>query len=250
MKLRLESLLTGSVQPLGPRAAPSGIHKLPVTGRVWLSRTGFVGDEQGDTKHHGGPEKAVHHYAFDHYPRWRAELGEREVLRRPGAFGENFSTCGLTEKDVAVGDIFRVGQALIQVSQGRQPCWKLNHRFDCRDMAIKVQASGMTGWYYRVLEPGFVEPEDELALVDRITPEWTITRLWRALYVDTLNFDELAAMAALAHLPDGWRQYAVKRLATRQVEDWSRRLSGDRPSAGQLDNPPNRKDQHDAPGQS
>lgn len=221
-------LMTGAVQPLGPQATPSAIDKRAVSGRVWLGREGLAGDAQGDRKHHGGLEKAVHHYAFEHYEAWRETIGERDVLNRPGAFGENLSSTGLTEADIAIGDTFRAGEAVVQVSQGRQPCWKLNLRFGVPDMSRRVQTTGRTGWYYRVLEEGFVAEGDELVLVDRISPDWTLGRLQRALYVDTLNFDELAAMAALTHLPDNWRRYAARRLETRQIEDWSSRLTGEK----------------------
>lgn len=221
----VEDILAGSVAPLGPRGAPSAIDKRPVTGRVRVGLEGLACDAQGDRKHHGGPEKALHHYARDHYPTWRQLIGPRALLDTPGAFGENLTTNGLTEESVAVGDTFRLGGALLQVSQGRQPCWKLNARFAVPDMALRVQQTGLTGWYYRVLEEGYIKRGDELRLVDRLSPEWTLRRLWRALYVDTMNLDELAAMSTLSHLADGWRGYAEKRLATRQVEDWSRRLS-------------------------
>lgn len=223
----IDKILIGAVAPLGPRAAPSGIDKHPIEGRVFLGPEGFAGDAQGDRKHHGGVEKAVHHYAYDHYAHWISTIGNRDVLTKPGAFGENLSTRGMTEQDVAIGDTFRLGHAVLQISQGRQPCWKLNARFETADMAVRVQKSGMTGWYYRVLETGYVELGDELHLVDRISPEWTIQRLWRVLYVDTMNRDELAAMIGLDHLPESWRNYAHKRLQTRQVEDWSRRLHGE-----------------------
>lgn len=223
----VDEILIGAIAPLGPRAAPSGIDKHQVRSRLYLGPEGFAGDAQGDLKHHGGIEKAVHQYAYEHYAHWIATLGYRDVLTRPGAFGENLSTRGLTEQDVAIGDTFRLGQAVLQVSQGRQPCWKLNTRFDTADMAIRVQKSGLTGWYYRVLESGYVESSDELQLQDRISPEWTIQRLWRVLYVDTMNRDELVAMVELDHLPESWRGHARKRLQTQQVEDWSRRLEGE-----------------------
>lgn len=221
-----DEILTGSLAPLGPRAAPSGIDKRPVAGRLFLGREGLAGDAQGDRKHHGGPEKALHHYPFEHYALWNAALGARDLLTKPGAFGENLSTRGLTEDEVALGDVFSLGGARIQVSQGRQPCWRLNARFGVPDMALRVQTSGRTGWYYRVIEEGFVAAGEALILQDRISPDWTIRRLWRVLYVDVLNREELAAMADLAHLPEGWRGYARRRLQTREVEDWSRRLQG------------------------
>lgn len=222
--VRLDQLLVGQVAPLGETT--SGIAKAPVAGPLRLTPTGFDGDAQADTRVHGGPDKAVHHYPFDHYAPWRAEVGERPVLSAPGGFGENLSTLGLDERAVAAGDVFRLGSAVIEVSQGRQPCWKLNLRLDVPDMALRVQTSGRTGWYYRVLEPGLVAPGDAFQLLDRRSPDWTIHRLWRTLYVDTLNRDELAAMAALDHLPEGWRKHARRRLESRRVEDWSARLNG------------------------
>jgi MOSC domain-containing protein YiiM len=139
---------------------------------------------------------------------------------------ENISTAGLTEAEVAVGDTFRLGDALIQVSQGRQPCWKLNHRFGVADMARRVQQAGRTGWYYRVLQTGTVTPGDRLELIDRLAPDWTLRRLWHALYVDRMNLVELEGIAELDVLAEGWRKYALRRLESRRVEDWSARLDG------------------------
>ena len=220
------TLLTGHARQLPGSDALSGIMKTLADGPLRLGPEGFEGDEQADRRVHGGVEKAVHHYPLDHYPLWRDELGERSALDAAGGFGENISATGLTENTIAVGDIFRLGTALVQVSQGRQPCWKLNHRFGVPDMARRVQQTGRTGWYYRVLEQGVVATGDRLTLVDRIAPDWTLRRLWRALYVDRLNLDELEGMAALDVLAEGWRKYAVRRLASGRVEDWRNRLDG------------------------
>ncbi|HVX35320.1 MAG TPA: MOSC domain-containing protein [Hyphomicrobium sp.] len=222
----INQILIGGIAPLGPQAIPSGIRKSPVNGRIFLGHEGLMGDAQGDRQHHGGPEKALHHYAFDHYAYWLGIIGERTILDQPGAFGENLSTTGLTEDEAALGDTFRIGQAVIQISQGRQPCWKLNARFDVSDMALRVQRTGFTGWYYRVIENGFIDVGDELVLVDRLSPDWTIRRMWRAFYVDTMNLDELTAMSELTHLSESWRAQARRRLKTLEVENWSRRLQG------------------------
>lgn len=226
MKTKVDQLLVGSVQAIPGHEVKSGIVKRPVMSRLMLRKDGFETDAQADLKHHGGLEKAVHHYPFERYESWCELIGEQAVLSQPGAFGENISTTGLTEQSVAIGDRFRFGDALIEVSQGRQPCWKLNLRFGVPSMAKQVQKSGMTGWYYRVLEEGYCEAGQELELVERISPDWTLHRLWKTLYVDVLNREELAGMAALEHLPDGWRGYAERRLQTMQVEDWSKRLTG------------------------
>lgn len=222
----LLSLRIGEIAPLGTRGAPSGIAKTAVAGPLALSETGFAGDMQGDTVRHGGPEKAVHHYPFDHYAAWLRDLGPHPLLAAPGAFGENLSTAGLTEDTVAIGDVFRLGTAILEVSQGRQPCWRLNERFGRAGMARAVQTTGRTGWYYRVLEPGTVAPGDSLVRIDRHAPEWTLTRIWRTFYVDPLNRRELEGIAALDRLAEGWRNHAVRRLESNKIEDWTRRLSG------------------------
>ncbi len=224
--VRVDMLLTGALAPLGPRKIPSGIIKTPVDGPTFLGSEGLVTDRQGDLKNHGGTDKAVHHYSIDHYATWSREIGTRDVLTRAGAFGENFSSAGLGERDIAIGDVFSVGGAIVEVSQGRLPCWKLNHRFDVPDMALRVQESGRTGWYYRVLQPGKIAPGDGLVALDRVTPEWTIARLHRLFYIDPFSPDELAEAAALTHLAEGWRKCARRRLESRRVEDWTPRLTG------------------------
>lgn len=220
------TLLTGGLVPLPGGGEPSGIAKTPVDGPRYLGLEGFEGDQQGDRKAHGGPEKAVHHYALDHYPGWLAELGQRPALLGAGGFGENISTVGMDEETVAIGDIFRVGGALVQISQGRQPCWKLNRRFDVDDMAYRVQKTGKTGWYYRVLETGLVASGDPMTLVDRVAADWPLRRIWRTFYVDPMNREELQGIVELAALSEGWRIRAARRLERGKVEDWTTRLRG------------------------
>ncbi|KQQ91021.1 MOSC domain-containing protein [Aureimonas sp. Leaf324] len=229
--VQLEALLIGRVRPLGSRGAPSGIRKMAVAGPVALRTTGFDGDEQGDPVRHGGPEKAVHHYPLEHYAAWQEDLGPQRLLGRPGAFGENLSTYGITERHVAIGDVFEIGTARIEVSQGRQPCWKLNERFGLPDMAKRVQGTGRTGWYYRVLQTGMVGPSDRLTLVHRHSPDWTVERVWRVFYIDTLNRGELTRLSEVERLANGWREHALRRLRSGAVEDWTSRLVRERPKA-------------------
>lgn len=215
----------GRALPFGPNGEPSAIDKRSVGGMVRITSTGLEGDEQGDPLHHGGSEKALHHYPAEHYAAWCRELPDVGADRWSiGAFGENLSTVGLVEGDVCVGDVFRLGCACIQVSQARQPCWKLNVRFGRADMSRRVQATGRTGWYYRVLEAGDAAPGDELRLVDRPLPEWPLARLLHHLYVDPLDRPRLEAMATLPLLAESWRKIAAQRLASGQIEQWSRRL--------------------------
>lgn len=225
--VRIDTVLVGAVAPFGPPGRTSAIAKTPVDGPRAVGPEGFLDDAQADRRVHGGPEKAIHHYPQDHHAAWRAELGgETPLLGQPGAFGENIATMGVTEADVCVGDVYRAGTAVLQVAQARMPCWKLNHRFAVPDMAKRVQATGRTGWYYRVLEPGAVGPGDTLERLERHHPDWPLTRLLRILTVDMLNRDELAAMAALPLLSPGWRTLAARRLERQAVEDWDGRLNG------------------------
>jgi len=221
----IRKVLTGRLAPLGRHGVASGIFKKPRDGAVRVTQDGLIGDEQGDRKHHGGPEKAVHHYAFDHYSYWRDQYPElAPVLAAAGAFGENVSSEGLTESDVCVGDTYRVGSTTLQVSQARQPCWRLNERFGMTTMARKVQETGRTGWYYRVLEEGQIEAGDRFELLERPFEDWTLRRILEALYHDMLNRDELAQLAELTLLSNSWRELARRRLERGTVEDWSRRL--------------------------
>ena len=221
--LTVLEIRVGSPKPFGPKGEPSAIDKRPTAGPVLADTGGIVGDAQGDPRRHGGPDKAIHAYPATHYPLWRTELPELAGRLRPGAFGENLVIEGAIEASVCLGDRFRLGAALLEVSQGRQPCWKLNVRFGRPDMARLVQATGRSGWYFRVLEPGAIEAGN--AILDaRPNPDWTLARVSRLLYHDRLNRPDLAAFAALPGLTDSWRRLAEARLASGRTEDWSARI--------------------------
>ena len=221
----VDAVLRGRAVPYTRPGTRSGIDKQVVDGPVAVGTLGLAGDEQGDTRAHGGPDKAVHHYAFEHYAPWRAELGALLVLSRPGAFGENLSTHGVTEAGICLGDRVRVGSVLLEVSQSRQPCWRLNDRFGVPDMARRVQQTSRTGWYYRVLEPGTLQAGDALRLVARPWSEWPLSRLIDVLYHQAIDAGVLQAMSALPLTPS-WRRLVDARLARGRIEDWSARMDG------------------------
>src|SRR5690606_10840801 len=223
--IRIDALLTGAAVPYTRPSSRSGIAKSPRSGSVRIGELGLEGDEQGDLRVHGGVDKAVHHYPFDHYAAWRAELGELPVLATPGAFGENISSRGLDEGTVCLGDRYALGSAVLEVSQGRQPCWKLNDRFGVRDMARRVQDTGRTGWYYRVLQPGSAQAGDALLLLDCTWPAGPLRRLMRLLADRVLDPVQLGAALELPLVPS-WRKLVERRLASSQVEDWGRRIDG------------------------
>lgn len=173
-ELCLDTLLTGRAQDFTRPGSRSAIAKSPRREALRVTALGLAGDEQGDPRIHGGVDKAIHHYPHEHYAKWAAELGEHPLLTKAGAFGENFSTTGWTEEDVCLGDRIRAGTALLELSQGRMPCWKLSDRFGIKDMAWRMQETGRTGWYYRVLEEGVVAADGSLQLVERPHGDWSL----------------------------------------------------------------------------
>lgn len=222
----VESILVGTVRHVGEPPFTSAISKRPVNMPIRVTFNGLEGDEQADRKHHGGPEKALHHYPREHYTYWQESISAAPIFNFPGAFGENLSTRGLTERDVCIGDVFTLGTALIQISQVRQPCWKLNRRFALNNMARLVQESGHTGWYFRVLREGCVQAGDTLLLTQRFHPGWPLSRLNRTLYCRTHIANQLAELAALTSLSPGMRKLFFHRLASAKTEGWTERLEG------------------------
>lgn len=221
----LQAVMTGRAVAYTRPGTSSAIAKHVMAGPVRVTRLGLEGDEQGDLRVHGGIDKAVHHYPFDHYAFWRGQLHGNDLLHQPGAFGENLSTSGCTEDGVCVGDVVRIGSTLLQVSQGRQPCWKLNDRFADPHVARTMQHSGRTGWYYRVLEEGVIEAGQDVALVERAHPEWSVRRLAELLFNRTLD-RELLEGASRLPLPPSWQRLIALRIEKAEVESWERRLGG------------------------
>lgn len=209
MKTPILAVLTGKARPFRGDE-PSAIGKLPVVDAVAVDAMGLVGDEQADRTVHGGIDKAIHHYPADHYDWWRGYLGDAPLLDAPGAFGENISTAGLDEDSVFLGDRFRLGTALVEVSQARQPCWKLDHRFGTKGVMAQVVKTRRTGWYYRVLEPGVVEAGDDLALVERPYPEWPLASLF-GLLIGGEAKDRVADLRALRDVPVLAETWKVRR---------------------------------------
>jgi MOSC domain-containing protein YiiM len=163
-----------------------------------LGLTGLEGDAQADLRVHGGPDKAVCVYPTEHLAPWSERLGRRLA---PAAFGENFSVTGLLESDVCLGDVYRVGTALVQVTQPRQPCYKLATRQGEPQFALWVQETGRTGYYFRCLEPGEVRPGDAITLVKRPAPGCTIAEANRLLHHDKRDgagLERLLAVEALS----------------------------------------------------
>ena len=210
----VESVLTGSVRNFA-NGDTSAIAKTPVEGSRTIGWLGIEGDAQADLRVHGGPDKAIHHYPRDHYAFWRETLGPNPLLDRAGAFGVNISTTGVTEHIACIGDRYRLGTALVEIAQGRQPCWKQAYRLDDKHVIATMVASRRCGWYYRVIEEGAVGAGDTLTMLDRPCPDWTIARVIALLIAGEGKKDQavVRALAALDVLANNWRLRAAKLVA-------------------------------------
>lgn len=196
----IAAVCTGTARPFNG-AETSAIAKRPREGTLQVLAEGLAPDEQADRRVHGGPEMALHLYPLDHHAWWRTIIGDSPLLDEPGGFGSNLAVAGLTEDMVHIGDRFRCGTALIEVSQPRQPCWKIEHRFGHKGMVEKIISSGRSGWYFRVIEPGEVTAGDSLERVALGATGWPVARAFRALVAgkaSAAEFDELANLPALS----------------------------------------------------
>lgn len=190
----------------------SGIAKQPVANgtSLWLSLGNLAGDAQADLSVHGGRDKAVYAYPSEHLPAWRAELDDP---LGPAPFGENLSTRGAVEHDVAIGDLWRWDHAVLQVCQPRWPCFKLAMHRGRSDIQQRMRASGRTGWYLRVLEPGEVTVGSPLEIIERHPARLSVADAHRAMADRRLSNRELvAALAQLGPLAAGWRGPLQERL--------------------------------------
>ncbi len=205
------AVLVGKALPLRGSEL-SAIRKSAVAGPVRVTWLGLVGDEQADPRFHGGPDKALHHYAFDHYTLWAERAPNHPKLIAPGAFGENISTLGLTEDTVCIGDRFRLGTALVEVSQPRQPCWKQGHVMEWTTLPKMMVREAKSGWYYRVIEEGIVAAGDAMTREARPHPEWPVARVFGLVMHKSAvrDVEALRAMPELEVLEAEWRAMAAQ----------------------------------------
>jgi MOSC domain-containing protein YiiM len=194
----------------------TGIFKKPVSGRVALRTLNLDGDRQADLSVHGGPYKAVYAYPSEHCEFWREELPGVELPC--GAFGENFTTAGMAEVDLRIGDRFRVGSAEVMVRQPRMPCYKLAAKFQRDDMIEKFLHSGRSGFYFSVEREGDVGEGDSIELIARNGSGITIAEINRLFTKDKYNRELLQKAVATAELPESWREYFLPRLKEPAVD--------------------------------
>lgn len=187
----------------------TSLAKAALAGPTWLGPEDLEGNYQANRKYHGGPDKAVCCFASEHYPGVRAFLRQEVSF---GAFGENFTLSGAIESDVSIGDRYRAGDAVVEVSQPRQPCSTLTRRYGHKGLLSWMIEGGVTGWYFRTIEEGLVTPGDELVLLERPHPRWTIVELNRLMFSSCTDDQAMRAVIDVEQLSPDWRQSFEKRL--------------------------------------
>ena len=188
----------------------TGIFKKPVSGPVPLRTLNLDGDRQADLTVHGGPHKAVYGYPSEHYPDWRRELPGIDLPW--GMFGENFTTVGLAEDELHVGDRLQIGSSIVMVRQPRMPCYKLAAKFQRDDMLERFLRSGRSGFYFSVEQEGTVAADDDFQFLTRNQDGITIAEMNRLFVREKYNRDLLRKAIDTAALPEDWREYFSQRL--------------------------------------
>lgn len=214
-----------SVAGNAEKAWTSAIEKHAVRGSVRLGLTNLEGDEQADLKHHGGRDKAVLAYCMEHYEAWRSELPG--VQFGHGGFGENLTVSGFGESDCCVGDLIEIADCRLQITQPRQPCWKLSRRWNLPKLAVRVQQTGRTGWYLRVLQPGTIQAGQPIRLIDRPFPDFSIAWSSSVMYAKPRCKEDDLRLAQCTALSDSWKTTLLRRASDGTERPESERLYGD-----------------------
>lgn len=224
VKSQVLELRLGKVQAMAAGGRDSAIDKQLVESVV-VNELGIVGDEQAES-FHGGSERALLQYDCGHYDSLRREFPDVSGCLVPGGFGENIVAAGMNEETLCIGDVVMIGDVRAQISLPRAPCFKLNDRFGVADMAHYVQQHAVTGWFYRILDGGRIAVGDEIVVIKRPNPQWSIARVMHYLYIEPDNFAVAAELSVLPALGNEIARVFAKRVDSGQVENWQGRLYG------------------------
>ncbi|MCE9687885.1 MOSC domain-containing protein [Shewanella sp. AS16] len=206
----------------------SGIDNKWAVSRLQVLTDTVVGDAQADARHHGGPDRVLHHFPREHYGQYR-RWDLITDLRDAPSMGENISTVGLNESQIHIGDIVSIGEVRLQVTQPRSPCYKLNLQFGHREFALAMQQTAMCGWFYRVLEPGTIGKGDEIRLLERLSGI-SVAEAMRLYFLPEFDAKAYEKLAACPGLAPHWVNSLQKRLANQGIENWQMRLYGPTPA--------------------
>lgn len=224
---RVNELRLGKAKVMFPKKINTAIDKHQVT-EVNVTYSGILGDEHV-YEESVDEDRVILQCAPEHYERLKKQFPNSRHLFINGGFGENLIAEGMNEHNMCIGDILRIGDVTLELCLPRQPCFKLNHRFEEPSISRHVQDNAQTGWFYRALSQGKIQLNDDIELIERPYPEWTVARVQHYLYIETDNQQATQALAELAPLADEVKDTFKHRLANNNVEDWSGRLTGEAP---------------------
>jgi MOSC domain-containing protein YiiM len=193
--MKIIGLYSGKLSNIGEKRSPTGIYKQSVE-QVSVAELGIIGDIQADKRFHGGPEKALHQYALSSYEKIIKRYPLLYRKAKPGAIGENLSATDMNEHNVCIGDIYKVGSCVLQVSSPRIPCWKIDVKLKQPDLNQFISQHRLNGWYYRVLQAGDITLNDKFLLQQRPNTNVTLDTMLKVIYAEAE--DKLVKLATNA----------------------------------------------------
>ncbi|ABZ74695.1 MOSC domain containing protein [Shewanella halifaxensis HAW-EB4] len=202
----------------------SGINHKSRATELQVGTQAVVGDTQADPKHHGGLDRVLHHFPREHYGQYR-RWDMMASFKDAPAMGENISTVGLDETQVHIGDIIKIGEVELQVTQPRSPCFKLNLQFGHNEFALAMQQSGRCGWFYRVIKPGTIYETDSVVLLERLT-DISVAEAMHIYFLPEFNAEQYQRLADCKGLAVAWVHSLQRRIENNAIEDWQMRLYG------------------------
>lgn len=211
MQIRVHSLFAGKIQRLEPEGQPTGIYKSAIND-AQINQLGIVGDMQADRRHHGGSEKALHQYSLNAYSKLKLRYKNLAAHFTPGSMGENISAPLMNEENVHLGDEYRIGPVVLQVSQPRTPCWKINHKFSENSLSRYIEENQLNGWYYRVLESGKIKLGDRIEIINRYNDSLSIQQFLRITQQHRPKLTLLEQCINCRDLAPEWQQRLSRRL--------------------------------------
>ena len=193
----------------------TALKKSPVFDNVFIHKLGVTGDEQAEKVIHGGVDKAVCLYPFEHYEYWEKTLNKKMP---ENSFGEKLTVQGMTEKDVCIGDIFQIGEVILQISQPRQPCFKLTYIHNVPKMSYLTQDSGFTGYYARVLKEGNLNVTDQIKLIEKNPHNISVDFTNQILHNDTTNKEAIKKILQVEEISGNLRK-SFEKLSADEIID-------------------------------
>lgn len=204
-------LFVGTPKELGPKSQVTAISKESVTESLIINKESLEGDQVANLKYHGGPDRVIHHYSLEQYEYLKSVFPEKAQLFVPGSYGENLTTEKLTEADLCIGDIFTLGSAKVQLTEGRKPCSTIDLKYGFKGVLKEIVSSGRYGWFYKILEEGEVRVGEQLEFVERPYPNLNLKKIIFEMFQSKdRDMDFLKEVYVCPALSERWKERIEK----------------------------------------